>query len=122
MTDDEAIALGKRVVACKGFRPMRGMLDMQGRTWDASLLWRWHNEVDVPDLRDAATVGCLLALVREAWGAPRALVRLSSSGKSFHVFDVDRVTMGGNWAAFLCGDRILQTEAESLVAALEAAP
>jgi hypothetical protein len=122
MTDDEAIALGKRVVACKGFRPMRGMLDMQGRTWDASLLWRWHNEVDVPDLRDAATVGCLLALVREAWGAPRALVRLSSSGKSFHVFDVDRVTMGGNWAAFLCGDRILQTEAEALVSALEAAP
>ena len=62
MTDEEAIALGKRVVACKGFRPMRGMLDMQGRTWDSSLLWRWHNEVDVPDLRDAATLGCLLAL------------------------------------------------------------
>ena len=68
MTDDEATALGKRLVACKGFRPMRGMLDMQGRTWDQSLLWRWSNEVDVPDLRDPATLGCVLALVREAWG------------------------------------------------------
>lgn len=122
MTDEEATALGKRLVACKGFRPLRGMLDMQGRTWDTSLLWRWNNDVDVPDLRDPATLGCLLALVREAWAAPRALVRLSANGKSFHVFDVDRVTTGGNWAAFLCGDHRIQTEAEALVAALEAAP
>lgn len=122
MTEAEAEALGKRVVACKGFRPMRGMLDMQGRTWGADLLFRWSNDVDVPDLRDPATLGCLLALVREAWNAPRALVRLSANRKSFHVYDVDRDPMGGNWAAWLCGDRILQTEAEALVAALEAAP
>lgn len=122
MTDDEATALGKRLVACKHFRPLRGMLDMQGRTWDTSLLWRWNNDCDVPDLRDPATLGCVLALVREAWAAPRALVRLSANGKSFHVFDVDRVTTGGNWAAFLCGDHRIQTEAEALVAALEASP
>jgi hypothetical protein len=64
----------------------------------------------------------VLALVREAWSAPRALVRLSANGKSFHVFDVDRVTTGGNWAAFLCGDHRIQTEEEALVSALEAAP
>ena len=122
MTDAEAEALGRRLVACKGFRVMRGMLDMQGRTWGRDLLWRWRNDLDVPDLRDPATLGCVLALVREAWAAPRALVRLSANGKSFHVFDVDRVTTGGNWASFLCGDHGIQTEAEALVAALEAAP
>lgn len=122
MTDEEALDLGRRFAACKGFRPMRGMLDNHGRTWTPDLLWRWTPKVDIPDLRDPATLGCLLALVREAWRAPRALVRLSANGKSFHVFDVDRVTTGGNWAAWLCGDRILQTEAEALVAALEAAP
>ena len=121
MTDDEAMALGLRAVACKGFRWMGGMKDMQGRTVTPCILFRAHPS-DVPDFRDPATLGCLLALVREAWNAPRALVRLSANGKSFHVFDVDRVTTGGNWAAWLCGDRILQTEAEALVAALEAAP
>ena len=114
MTDEEAIALGKRVVACKGFRPMRGMLDMQGRTWDSSLLWRWHNEVDVPDLRDPATLGCLLALVREAWDDPQAFVGW---------FDP-------HWKVIRCRTESLigflagrgATEAEALVAAWEAAP
>ena len=137
---DEQTALAHRAVACKGWRWLPGM-----RTTDAMRVI--HDEtafpgrpcairegswVDtspprplgdaLPDLTDSATLGCLLALVREAWSSPRALVRLSANGKSFHVFDVDRVTTGGNWAAWLCGDRILQTEAEALVAALEAAP
>jgi hypothetical protein len=112
MTYDEAIAIGKRVVACKGFRPMRGMLDMQGRTWDSSLLWRWHNEVDVPDLRDAATVGCVLALVREAWCDPYAHTMFESQSLQWCVWGVqpDDPFSDGN------------TEAEALVAALEAAP
>ncbi len=120
---EEQIALARRAVACKGFRWMPGMLTTEGMR----VVVRCFNDDnepddDIPDLTDPATLGCLLALVREAWGAPRALVRLSSNGKSFHVFDVDSVTMGGNWAAFLCGDLIPQTEAEALVAALEAAP
>jgi hypothetical protein len=118
---DAQIALGRRAVACKGFRWMGGMKVVDGFRVAESVVPMMF-PVDTPDLRDPATLGCLLALVREAWSAPRALVRLSANGKSFHVFDVDRVTMGGNWAAFLCGDRILQTEAEALVAALEAAP
>jgi hypothetical protein len=129
------IDLAHRAVACKGWRWMPGMLDLFGRrvmcVWPDDLGIKWSHIPDncvvrdadaLPDLTDPATLGCLLALVREAWSAPRALVRLSANGTSFHVFDVDRVTMGGNWAAFLCGDRGLQTEAGALVAALEAAP
>jgi len=134
---EEQIALAKRAVACKGWRWMPGMLttcDLRvvdggddyaighrsGPTKDGGGWYDGEAAGLLPDLTDPATMGCVLALVREAWSAPRALVRLSANGKSFHVFDVDRVTMGGNWAAFLCGDRGLQTEADALVAALEA--
>ena len=136
----EMFDLARRAVICKGWRWMPGMRTTEGmrvihepRLWpDRPSAIREGSWVDtavprplgdhLPDFDDPATMGCLLALVREAWRAPRALVRLSANGTSFHVFDVDRVTMGGNWAAFLCGDRGLQTEAGALVAALEAAP
>jgi hypothetical protein len=65
MTEEEATALGKRLAACKHFRPMPGLKDMQGRTWDDSLLWRWNLGVDVPDLRQPASMGILLALYEE---------------------------------------------------------
>lgn len=124
MTDDEAIALGKRVVACKGFRPMRGMLDMQGRTWDSSLLWRWHNEVDVPDFRDAATLGCLLALVREAfksddrlWG--RRVEVHQDSRRLFVVVCPEHDTNEFLYHRWIASG---ESEVEALGAALEAAP
>jgi hypothetical protein len=123
---EEQIALARRAVACKGWRWLPGMRwwaeDDRGRLDDFQPEYMGRPLGAFPDLTDPATLGCLLALVRQAWGAPRALVRLSANGKSFHVFDVDRVTMGGNWAAFLCGDRNHRTEAHALVAALEAAP
>ena len=109
MTDTEAEALGKRLVACRHFRPLRGMLDMQGRTWDTSLLWRWSNVCDVPDLRDPATLGCLLALVREAHG--RCCYTQTVGG----YWTVQHGDTDDAW-----GDHCA-TEAEALVAALEAA-
>lgn len=112
MTEAEAEALGKRVVACKGFRPMRGMLDMQGRSWGADLLFRWSNDVDVPDLRDPATLGCLLALVREAHGAPFLQVSVSISREHGYRFECNPRHRGA-W---------VESEEEALVAALEAAP
>lgn len=116
MTDTEAEALGKRLVACRHFRPLRGMLDMQGRTWDTSLLWRWNSAVDVPDLRDPATLGCVLALVREAWedegvGAVCQFVGLANGGRMWSL-----IGDGGEFGSYHT------SEAEALVAALEAAP
>lgn len=110
MTDEQATALGRRLVACKGFRAMRGMLDMQGRTWDQSLLWRWSNDVDVPDLRDPATLGCVLAMVREAWNEPTMHVRWNAG--------IGRWDVVARYSFPACA----KTEAEALVAALEAAP
>ena len=109
MTDEEATALGKRLVACRHFRPMRGMLDMQGRTWDASLLWRWSNDVDVPDLRDPATLGCVLEMVREAWG-DKVVIRDGNGW--FYVETDERAWDGDNTDSLM----------EALVAALEAKP
>lgn len=106
------IALGRRLVACKHFRPMRGMRDVQGRSWDDSLLWRWNSAIDVPDLRDPATLGCLLALVREAHAVPFLQVSVKISREHGYQFDC-HPHHRGQW---------VDSEAEALVAALEAAP
>jgi hypothetical protein len=62
-----------------------------------------------PDLTDPATLGCLLALVREAWGDP-----------SMHCApDLE----SGWWTLWgIKHDERAPTEAAALVAALEAAP
>ena len=86
MTEEEATALGKRLSACRHFRPMPGLKDMQGRTWDDSLLWRWNPEVDVPDLRQPASMGILLACVREAWRNPDDIVLNGTPDQWAHTF------------------------------------
>ena len=61
----------------------------------------------LPDLDDPATLGCLLALVREAWGS-----------------HVSSIRTGDGWAVGLSVVGITQceTETEALVAALETSP
>ena len=105
----EMIELAKRAVACKGWRWMPGMratlssgLVVRLGEHDEGSLWlaivaggatctvdmRHPSYTVAPDLTDAATLGCLLALVREVRAAPRAGVWLSSNGKSLHVCEV----------------------------------
>jgi len=112
MTDDEALALAVRLVACKHFRPMPGMRDLQGRTWTPDLMWRWNRTIDRPDLTDPATLGCVLALVREAHAVPFLQVSVKISREHGYQFDC-HPHHRGQW---------VDSEAEALVAALEAAP
>ena len=133
---DEQIALARRAVACKGWRWMGGMLRCSPVLEKAYSKWepdvmptervldrhpltyadkRWSNASNawvqmLPDLTDAATLGCLLALVREALNSPRV-----------HVLYVEGLY---RWE---CADNrtvhgVGATEAEALIETLEYAP
>lgn len=120
-------ALAQRAIACKpwfwisgmlttcGVRVIEGRHDYlighrQGATRDGG---GWVDTGDavgfLPDLTDPATLGCLLALVREAWGAQ---VFVAS-------YPDDSQWLVQTHSGFACD---APTEAEALVAALEAAP
>ena len=111
--------LAQRAVACRHWRWMPGMLWLLinedgvcyncDRVTQANLVF----SDALPDLTDPATVGCLLALVREAWGAPCLYVGLLPARWG--------VWTSQNLPLHECVGKGL-TEAEALVAALEAAP
>ena len=113
----ELQALARRAVACKGWRWMPGMLAHREGAHFVRLqggrpprLIRQGQEVEaLPDLSDPCTLGGLLALVREAWGDPLAHVAPVAGGW--------RVWLELDLSVFFDG----ATEAEALVAALEAA-
>jgi len=119
--------LAERAVNAKGWRWMPGMLssDTGLRLDEFTLEKDW--EAKYPDLTDPATLGCLLTLVREAlsyehvWIARDCVV---------DPLDDDEYIVGkrGGWTVWgashdefvkTCGSG--STEAEALVAALEAA-
>jgi hypothetical protein len=114
---DEMIALSRRAVACKGWRWMPGMLwvvsrvapleDYAGRIVEGAR--RAPDGPGLPDLTDPATLGCLLARVREARGDPHAYL---APGPGWYVGSGTRNAVYGEGA----------TEAEALVVALERAP
>ena len=116
MTKDDLQKLGERAAACPGWRWMPGMLaHFSGceRSTTGAVRLSAYSAPKVrgdywPDLSDPATLGWLLALVREAWGEPDLVVE-RYAGRRWGIDD------GGDWV-------IADTEAEALVAALEAAP
>ena len=76
----------------------------------------------LPDFSDPATLGCLLALVREAWGARNAVCRYSDYHNRWALgFQVSETDAAGQ-RIFLKEVGAGRTEAEALVAALESAP
>ena len=118
--------LGRRAVACKRWRWMEGMKVVFPPVHESDtgfckrLSYDDYNLVDMeyPDLTDPATVGCLLALVREAL-KPRGLgftLCLANTGAGWQL----GYLAGGEW--FSPRGTIHRSEVEALVAALEAAP
>lgn len=115
--------LARRAVACPRWQWVPGMLldaherlvgiDPEGIPYGHSHTAGhrvWLDERSLPNLTDPATMGCLLALVREAWGSPHAYVGHSLEWEAAFSCKV------GSW------DFCSTTEAAALVAALEAAP
>jgi hypothetical protein len=109
----ELETLARRAVACKHWRWMPGMRwstqDDAARLDDYQPEYMGRPSDALPDLTDPATLGCLLALVREAWGDPCMYL---APADGWYVGKGGRDSMPGEGP----------TEASALVAALEAAP
>ena len=136
---EAAITLAREAVACKHWEWMPRMVDQLGRTVlavrDGMCLCAWWTgpagaeqpasgwvrikQMGAPDFNDPATVGCLLALVREAW--PAACPAHAARGDS----GIWRVWIGERVGAHALHHHTIgtgPTEAAALVAALKAAP
>jgi hypothetical protein len=137
--------LARRAVACKHWRWRDGSKRVHAEhRWAWRLCgWRWFpcdersNAVHdscfaeaIPDLSDPATIGCLLALVREAWTRdPEVNHWVSYAVPVFDGLETWRVgcILDGAKMFAVCNLATMtlvegKTEAEALVAALEAAP
>ena len=143
----ELEALARRAIACKGWRwvPGQPIVDSHGvrgyvvdiaplpepGAWVANragVAWLSAEEMGrcLPDLTDPATLGCLLALVREAHGQPHATVHWCWEFDANHPTHVaERGLPRRMWAVDDIHDwreASATSEAAALVAALEAAP
>ena len=115
MTTHDWIMLGRRAVACEGFRWIPGMLNTTGQRLTEEWVWSCGSG-HTPDLRDLETKGCLLRLVREALGDPLLYVEPEEDeddGSTWYVWATGGVTR------YRLGSH--RTEAAALVTALEAA-
>ena len=132
--------LGRRAVACKHFYWMPGMSLSNGRTigtWKegevcgSSDTSPPYDGAVYPMLDDPATLGCLLHLVREAWGSDEWSRNVVPVFNGIDAWTVGCLDMQGRKAPrllFLVNKincmpvGIGSSEAEALVIALEAAP
>ena len=141
------LALAREAVACPRWRWMAGMLAfLPALHEDRGLRYRVPDGptlIDAaphdgwfPDLNDPATLGCLLALVREAWGRPAIVVVPGLSpdpaGHRWYIQDNPPNTASGyeptlrtdgTFSALSASAEVsAPTEASALVVALLAAP
>jgi hypothetical protein len=116
--------LARRAVACPRWRWMPGMRYRVGllasRLSDSQCKGKLPLVAEArPDLSDPATRGCLLELVREAWGN-EASVSLNIS--SFWAVGGAKIQKGKSAGHTINLGIWKLTEVEALVAALEVAP
>lgn len=83
---------------------------------DEDRMWRHVLDGQLPDPEDDATRGCLLRLVRDAWGCPDLTTTAGGDFDGGLVWEIETVRAMG------LGGILGATEAEALVAALLAAP
>lgn len=123
MTDTDGAALGRTVADSPRWRWRAGMKVLDSFRVVESVVPMMF-PVDIPDLRDAGTLGCLRALVTEAYADPKKLwdgyVEVHRDQHAvFHleqaVHDEDGYLV---WNCICSGE----TEVEVLVRALEIAP
>lgn len=126
--------LARRAVKCKGWRWMPGMLtegdnrvisvDDEATCWAESNDYlrysldepAWVREkfaAELPDLDDPATKGCLLALVREAYGDQGLHINRSDPRTTWGLYSYDY-----DWVKGYVHN--CKTEADALVSFLEA--
>lgn len=124
----ELEALASRAVAAPGWRWMPGMLTGWLRLTESDAEYAighrdgWYDGEAaglLPDLTDPATLGCLLALVRERHGRLTVARHVGTDGRGGQEWAVCDRAPDGCAAAALYG---YGSEAEALVAALEVAP
>ena len=116
MTMHETLA--RRAVQCAAWRWLPGMRVLFGGFAGARMVDDYDHapgERDLPDLDDPATLGALLSLVREAHDDPMicAVAHRSEDGPVRWWIDSDQCPVDDLYA--------YDSEAEALVAALEAA-
>jgi hypothetical protein len=135
--------LGRRAVACKHWRWMPGMLASNGEedvrifyTSADNLLVIEFEDCEfgmvripkdtclIPDLSDPATLGCLLALVREAYEDEWTRELSSFFDATAMGWRVGVILKGTALIPYAKGCSLLpfESEAEALVSALEGAP
>lgn len=133
LTEEQAIELGKRAVAA-GFRMMPGVMVHYSRDRVVEVRptalklahWMSHwqiitrhtlpgNPYYIPDFRDPATLGTLLAQVRERYGDPTFHAQFDEGFWQVAHWNPD-INFCSYWP-----EEVFHTEAEALVAALEAA-
>ena len=120
--DNAALDLARRAVACRGWRWMPGMLLAHGeRVYSHHPEWSPVGETvraaeRLPDLDDAATLGCVLAMVRGALGRDDLGAHWWADGATRWCVEVDGGPASPGRAYYG------PTEAAALVSALESAP
>ena len=96
--DTKALELSLRAIKCRHWRWLPGMVDTFGRLntdagWFRPMLARDQSQIPssatrFPDLDHPATLGCLMALVREVWKMDRLYSSWSLDAKRWEVLTV----------------------------------